>query len=122
MTLTISLESKFQTKLEQLAQSIGKSTEEVVVEAINEHIERLHEQRLEAEIWAFEQMYLELKTNYFDQFVALYGGKVIDSDSDFERLFLRVQAKFEDLPILIRQVGSTPIKEWQFRSPRLEHS
>lgn len=120
--LTITLESSFQAKLEQIAQSLGKSTEEVVVDAINEHLDRLNKQRLEAEIGAFERMHAELKTKYLNQFVAIYDGQVVEVADDFETLFLNVQARFGDLPVLIRQVGSSPDEEWYFRSPRLEQA
>jgi predicted transcriptional regulator len=121
MSLTITIEPTFQAKLEQIAQSTGKSPEEIVNEAIQEHLERLNEQRLEAEIRAFKQMHANLKTSYFGQFVAVYEGQVVDSVSDFESLFLRVQARFGDAPVLIGQVTNSPIEEWHFRSPRLEH-
>ncbi|MBI1879500.1 MAG: hypothetical protein HYR94_14990 [Chloroflexi bacterium] len=119
---TISIEPSLQLKLDQIAQTIGKSPEEIVTEAINEHLERLNEQQLEAEIRAFERMHSELKNRYLGQFVAVYERQVVDSDADFERLFLRVQARFGDLTVLIRQVSALPDEEWYFRSPRLEQS
>ena len=122
MTLTITIKPTFQAKLEQIAQSTGKSPEEIVNEAIQEHLERLNERGLEAEIKAFEQMHPDLKINYSGQFVAIYEGQVVDSASDFESLFLRVQSRFGDLPVLIRQVGKLPTEEWRFRSPRLEQA
>jgi len=120
MTLTIAVDPELQDKLEQLAQKMGKSTEEVVIDALNEHLERLNKQRLNQEIQAFEQMHPELKRIYLDKFVAIYENEVVDADEDFESLFLRVQAQFGDLPVLIRQVGNSPTEEWHFRSPRLE--
>lgn len=119
---TITIEPTLQTKLNQIAQSLGKPTEEIVNEAISEHLERLSEQKLEAEIRAFEQMYPDLKARYLNQFVAVHNGQVVDADADFEQLFLRVQARFGDLTVLIRQVGDSPDEEWNFRSPRLERA
>jgi len=46
----------------------------------------------------------------------------VDADADFEQIFLRVQARFGDLAVLIRQVGEAPDEEWRFRSPRLEYA
>ena len=40
--------------------------------------------------------------------------------TDFEALFLRIQARFGEWPVLIQRVGDTPLEEWHFRSPRLE--
>lgn len=117
---TITIEPALQTKLDQLARSVGRPLEEIVTEAINEHLERLNEQQLEADIQVFEQIYPDLKAQYMGQFVAIYAGQVIDADTDFERLFLRVQARLGDLTVLIRPVGPSLHEEWLFRSPRLE--
>jgi hypothetical protein len=122
MTLTISIEPDFQVKLEQIAQSIGKSTEEVVIEAINEHLERLNRQKLEIEQQAYEQMYSKLKKKYLGQFVAIHNKELVGTGQDFESLFLRIQESFGDVPILICQVTESPVQEWRFRSPRLERA
>jgi predicted DNA-binding protein len=118
--LTVSIEPALQAKLEQIAQSTGKSAGEIVNEAISEHLNRLNKQRFEAEIRAFEKMYPDLKEKYYGQFVAIYDGQVVDTAADFENLFLRIVKRFNDLPVLIRQVGDSPEEEWHFRSPRLE--
>lgn len=119
---TITLEPTLQSRLEQLAQATGKSTDDIVNEALGEHLDRLSTQQLEAEIEAFEKMYPDLKQKYYGRFVAIANGQVVDTAEDFENLFLRVQARFGNLPVLIRQVGDTPTQEWRFRSPRLEQS
>ncbi len=118
--LTITIKPALQTKLEQMAKSTGKSTRDIVNEALREHLERLNEQRFEAEIRAFERVYPDLKTEYYGQFVAFYGGQVVDTAADFETLFLRVQKDFGDLPVLIRQIGDSFDEALYFRSPRLE--
>ncbi len=118
--LNIPIEPTLQDRLEQITQATGKSAREIVNEALGEHLERLNTQKLEAERQAFEKMYPDLKQKYADQFVAVSEGQVVDTATDFESLFLRIQARFGDLPVLIRQVGDTPTEEWRFRSPRLE--
>ena len=50
----------------------------------------------------------------------MHHGQVIDSDPDFEPLYLRVQEQFGDVVVLIQQVRETPIEEFFFRSRRLE--
>ena len=114
---TIAIEPVLQTRLNRLAQSMGKSPEEMINEAIGEYLARVSEQQLDLEIHAFEQMHADLKDHYFGQFVAIYEGQVVDADADFEPLFLRMQARFDDLTVLIRQVGDLPGEEWYFRSP-----
>ncbi len=89
---------------------------------VNQILERLNDQRLEAEIQSFKKMYPKLRIDYLGQFIAIFDGQIADADADFERLFLRTQARFGDLPILIRQVGDSPDEDWYLRSSRLEHS
>lgn len=114
-TLGVALE----TKLAQLARAFGEAPEKIVEEAVAEHLDELNQRKLDLEIAAWEQRFPELRAQYANQFVALHQGEVVDADSEFEPLFLRVQERFGELAILIRQVGETPDESWAFRSPRL---
>ena len=118
--LTVIIKPTMQTKLEQVADMTGQPIDEIVDQALNQHLERLNDQQLEAEIRAFEQMYADLKENYFGQFVAVYQGQVVDADADIEPLFLRIQDSFGDRTVLIRQVGDTPDETYRFHGVRLE--
>ncbi|HEX8684185.1 MAG TPA: hypothetical protein VF707_17820 [Ardenticatenaceae bacterium] len=117
---SISIEPSLQLKVEQLARFLGRPPEAIVEEAINEHLDQLSVQKLDAEIASFERMHSVLKEMYLNQFVAVHEGQVIDSDAEFEPLFLRIQARLGDLAVLIRQVGESPEQEWHFRSLRME--
>jgi predicted DNA-binding protein len=117
---TISIEPTLQTRVEQIAQRLGKPAEEIVKEAIQEHLDHLDLQKLQEEGAAFEQMHADLKARYFNQYVAVHQGQVIDSDAEFEPLFLRVHSQFGDVPIYISRVVETPQQEWRFRSVRME--
>ncbi|MDM8527400.1 DUF5678 domain-containing protein [Anaerolineales bacterium HSG24] len=77
---------------------------------------------LQAEIEAFEQLYPTLKQQYDGQFVAIYQGQIIDSATDFESLFLRLQDRLATQHILIQQVTNSPQELYHLRSPRLEVS
>lgn len=116
---TITLEPKVQNKLDQMVEFWHKSIEEILEEAINERMEELNNQKLDAEIAAFEQMHPELKERYLNQFVAIHEGQVVDVDADFESLALRTVECFGDIVVLIRQVGESPKEEYLFRSVRL---
>jgi hypothetical protein len=118
----IIIEPTLQIRLEQAAQHLDKSVEVVTDEAIREYLERLDQLKLETEIQAFEQQFEQLKTRFTHQFVAIHYGEVIDSDPEFEPLFLRVQARVGNTCVLFRQVEDVPVQEWRFRGPRLEHS
>ena len=118
----ISIEPALQMKVEQLARFLGRPPEAIVEEAINEHLDQLSVQKLDAEIAAFERIHPTLKETYLNQFVAVHEGQVVDSDLDFEPVLLRVQERYGDLPVLIRRVGESPQQEWYFRSSRMESS
>ncbi|MEA3340547.1 MAG: DUF5678 domain-containing protein, partial [Chloroflexota bacterium] len=93
-----------------------------VNQAVREHLERLEDQKLEAEIQAFEQMHSQLVGQYLGQFVAVHDGRVVDAGDDFEALFLRLQKHRGDVPVLIRPVIAEPILELRAPSPHLERS
>jgi hypothetical protein len=78
---------------------------------VREHLEQLEEQKLEAEVQAFERMHPQLVKQYLGQFVAVHEGQIVDADVDFETLFLRLEKYLRDVPVLIRQVSAEPILE-----------
>jgi hypothetical protein len=114
--LTVALEPTLQAKLEQFALFFNKPLEQIVAEAISERLETLYAEKLQAEIAVFTQLHPTLKETHFGQFVAIHEGNLVDSDADFETLFLRVQARYGDLAILMRQVSDSPEKVIYFRS------
>jgi hypothetical protein len=87
---------------------------------VNEHLNWLNSEKLDAETAAFEQKHPWLKKHYLKQFIAMHNGEVVDSDADFEPLCLRVQAKFGDVVVLIRQVHDSLKEEWRIRGVRWE--
>jgi predicted transcriptional regulator len=117
---TITLQPDLAEQVTQMAEIAGIGATDLISEAINEYLKRFSDEKIEAEAQAFEGMHETLKEQYFGQFVAVHNGKVVDADADFEKVFLRVQARFGRIPILIRCVGEEPTVELHFRSPRLE--
>jgi predicted DNA-binding protein len=117
--MAITLRPSLQTKLDQIARRLGKSPEEIADEAIRAHLEELDMDALEEEMQAYERLYPELRQQYVGQIVAISTGRVVDADSDFEALFLRVQQQHGDRPVPFRRVGDTAVEEYRFRSPRL---
>jgi hypothetical protein len=117
---TIILQPNLAEQVTQMAEIAGIGATDLISEAINEYLKRFSDEKIEAEAQAFEEMYETLKEQYFGQFVAVHNGQVVDADANFETVFLRVQARFGRIPILIRCVGEEPTVELHFRSPRLE--
>jgi hypothetical protein len=109
-------------QLRQVAVRVNSNINELANTALCDYLDRLAEQKITAESQAFEAMYPELAANYLGEFVAIHEGRVVDNDADFEALFLRVQARFEQTPVLIRQVTDSPTLDYHARRPRLEPS
>jgi hypothetical protein len=65
-------------------------------------------------------MYADLRSMYPDQYVAVFGGQVIDHDPDQLALFRRVEQRYPDALVLIRQVTPDPEEVYAFRSPRVD--
>jgi len=117
---TITLEPTLQTKLEQFAQSINQSVEEMINQALRQYLDELSRRKLEAEIQVYEKkLHVRLKKSHLGQFVAIHQGKLVDADTDCGKLFLRIEARYGDLAILIRQVQATPHEIYQFHGIRM---
>ncbi len=116
---TITLKPNLVKQIEQMAHTVGIDATVLVNDAIQEHIIHLRREKLEAEITAFELMHEDLKAQYLGN-LAVYNGQVVDSDEEFESLFLRVREQLGSVPVLIRQVGIKPQAEFRFRSPKIE--
>ncbi len=121
-TNMIALQPKLVEQVRWIAKSERGTIEDFVNKAIRERLRRLEDQKLEAEARVFERMHPQLVEQYLGQFVAVHDGQVVDADVDFEALFLRLQNRFGDIPVLIRLVGANPILELRAPSPRLEWS
>ena len=74
---------------------------------------------LAAEEQAFERQRAKLLRRYNGQFVALYGGRVIDHDEDAEALAVRLFAKLGDVPFFIARVEGKP-SIYDLPSPEIE--
>ncbi len=119
---SITIDATLEQRLFAVAERLEKPVKEITDEAIRAYLERLDRLKLETEIQAFEKMHEQLKERFLHQFVAIHNGQVLDSDSDFETLFLRVRGRLGNTCVLIRQVEESPITEWHFRGPRLEQA
>lgn len=108
---TVTLEPELMTQVSQLVEDFEMTLEHFVNEAVRAQIERLTDEILEREIAAFEGMYPALRQTHFGQYVAIHNGQLFDSDSDFEPLFLRVQNKLGNTPVLVRRVTQTVTPE-----------
>ena len=122
LTTNISLQPDLVKQINRIAQTKGETVEEFIDHAVREHLERLEEEKLQAEAQAFAQLHPQLVPHYLGQFVAIFEGQLVDNDKDFETLFLRIQKKYKDEVVLIRQVMAKPTIELRGPSPRLQQT
>ncbi len=59
-----------------------------------------------AEVSAFNQMPQSASDRYFGQYVAVYGGNIVDADPDEGELALRFYRTFGYVPVYIHKVGT----------------
>ena len=72
-----------------------------------------------AEEAAYRNMHAELMARYAGQYVAIYGGRLIDHDPDELALLRRLDAHHPDNVVLMKRVRPLPEPELRVRSPRL---
>jgi hypothetical protein len=71
------------------------------------------------EIAAYEAMHPTLMTAHANEYVAIFGGELVDHDPDQTALLRRIDARFPDDVVLLKRVRPLPEPELRIRSPRL---
>ncbi len=97
--------------LEQILASAELDEEETLVD---------EDPEVEREMQAYIAMHPLLKKTHFGKHVAVYDGRLIDTDDDYDALTRRIDAQYPDRFVWISKVAEEPIKTFVFRSPRLE--
>ena len=120
--VTLTLPDSVYRQVESMAQATNRPLTEVLSETIHQAFPPLHvhEKRasMQQEVAAFEANHTDLWQQYPHQFVALYQKQVIDHDDDELALVERIEARYPDEVILIRQVLPHRPEPLRFRSPR----
>jgi hypothetical protein len=109
-------------RVEHIAHETRQDVADVLLEAVANafplfHVDENLPQMLR-EGAAFEAMHGELWAKYPQQYVAVHRGQVIDRDVDEIVLLERLDAKYPDDVVLVRQVLRQPQGELYYRSPR----
>ncbi|TEU22290.1 MAG: hypothetical protein E3J21_00435 [Anaerolineales bacterium] len=116
--MTIALPSKMLEQAQKVAQREGVAVDELITAAVERYLQEQWQASFEAESRAFERMHRQLLSRYRGQFVAVYGGQVVDSDLDKKNLARRVYERYGPAPIFFQQVTDEPIRTIHLRSPR----
>jgi hypothetical protein len=97
-------ESSLVWQVEQLAEQTAQPVEDVLATAVETYLDQLEREGIHAETQAFWSMQTQLASEYAEQHVAIYKGKVVDHDVDVALLERRIRARFGVLPVLIAPV------------------
>lgn len=121
-TSSIVLKPDLAERVRRITKTEGAAVEDFVNQAIQERLERLEIEKLKTEVQVFERMHPELVKQHLGKFVAVHNGQVVDAGADFEALFIRLQQRLGDTPVLIRPVTAELTPELRAPSPRLEQN
>ena len=105
-------------EVQQVTQREGMDAADFVAEAVRRHLAVYRQKRIVAESEAWYALPVEKRQSYAGEYVAVYGGCVVDSDPDRLALYYRVREQFGRQPVLITEGGDKPIPVYRVRSPR----
>ena len=121
--ITLTIPDDVYQQAEQIAQTSNRPVTEVLAETLVSAFPPLHvnsnREAMQQEVAAFEAMHPDLWKQYAYQYVAVFQQKVIDYDIDELALVERIDKKYPEAVVLIRQVLPQLPQALVFRSPRL---
>ena len=114
---TIVLRSDLAQSLTIQAEQRDKSLNDLVNEAVESYLLEQQEKKLDYEILGYEKLHPQLQQTHLGHWVAIEQQVLVDSDRDQLALLQRVQEKYGNTVVLIRQVGPHPVEEIWVRTP-----
>lgn len=118
---TVELDERTARELANWARARAVDPSVLASEAVRAHLRAERHRALEEEDKAYQRLHPDLVQSIYGEYAAVYGGELVDHDADLLALYLRVEKRFEDLPVLIRKVKSEPEEVIVVRSPRIEY-
>jgi hypothetical protein len=104
-----------------VAQTIAAWLEETLPTAETEPVSLFQQEddvAVEREREAYLALHPQLKEQFLGRHVAIYGGKLVDFDDDYDALYARIDATYPDEFVWITTIEKEPIPTLTFRSPR----
>jgi hypothetical protein len=102
---------------EQVAALEGKDAAQVVAESVRYYLAMYRQRRIAAETEAWYALPTDVRPSYAGRFVAVFGGKVVDRDSDRLTPYFRAREHAGRQPVLITEGGDQPIPVYRVHSP-----
>ena len=104
----IDVSSELIKPLAQLAAERGESVNDIVEKLIADYLGDQRHRYLMEEMERFRTLHPELRQRFEGSYVAMRDGRVLDHDSNGNRLYTRVREQFGDIPVLIVEVTDQP--------------
>ncbi len=106
-------EASLAEEVNRIATHEGKEAKDVVAEAVRQYLDAYREKRIRAEARVWYAMPTSMRNQYQGLFVAVYNGKIVDSDPNQRTLYLRAKDRFGREPVLLVEGGDQPMPVYQ---------
>ena len=111
-------ETTLADEIYKVATQEGKSADDVLADAARQYLAAYRQKRIKADTDAWYRMPAEIRQQYKGQFVAIYQGKIVDTDLDRMTLYFRIRERFGREPVVILEGGDQPMPVYYVHSVR----
>ena len=120
--MTVTIPSQLYKRVQFVAQKQRRPVNDVAQEMLEQGLLSLESlvtnPEKEREKNAFRRLHTALLEQYIGEYVAIYGGELVDHDANQAELVARIDKKYPDLFVLIRPVRQGPEIVYEHRSMR----
>ena len=121
--VTISIPEPLYRRARAFARLSQQPVDEVIAEALEEALPAFdvnpeHDSMVQEQA-AYARLRESLLETHEGQYVAIHGGELVDADADQVALLRRIDARFPNDVVHLRQVTREPDRELRVYSPRL---
>lgn len=117
----IVLKENLREPLAQSAARENRTIDDLVNEAVENYLLEQQRAKIDQEIVAFEAMYDQLMNHYYNEWVAIHDGQLVDHDADGTALYKRIRAKYGSIAVLLRRVTEDANDDIWLRTPSTGH-
>lgn len=111
-------ETTLADEIYKVATQEGKSADDVLADAARQYLAAYRKKRIKEEAQAWYSMAPEIRNEYKGLVVAVYQGKIVDSDPDRRNLYIRIRDRFGRQPVLLVDGGDQPMPVYTVYSVR----
>lgn len=100
----IRIQEQTYTQLARAAQAQQLSAEALAEKIIREHLRAIEQQEMAREIEAYAAQHAQILEKYRGEYIAMYQGEIVDHDKGITELFERIDQRFPDETVLLKEV------------------